>query len=164
MEPVQAQTLQLIRRLVGNWRGNGIAQFPTTPTFEYREELAFVANEVQAFVRYEQRTWRKLETGEYAPSHWEIGFWRVLPLGEIEMLNSQAGGRVEVARGTLESLPDGFMVNLSSTLVANDARMDKTARQFTLRGDRLEYKTRMSTTAVPSLTLHTHATLTRGAE
>lgn len=135
--------------------------FPTIPTLEYREELEFAANEVQPVLRYEQRTTKKLETGEYVPSHWEVGFWRVLPEGGIEVLSAQAGGRVEVLCGLLEPTSDGFTLSLTSAVVGNDTRINKTVRQFSLEDKTLQYTMKMSTTKVSGLTLHVHATLTK---
>jgi hypothetical protein len=159
MDENQANTMKLLWPLIGRWHGNGVARFPTIPTFEYREELEFTANELQPFLRYEQRTRKKLNTGDYAPSHWEAGFWRVLPSGEIEILNAQGGGRVEVLRGTFEQRRNGFILNFQSLLVANDMRMDRTSRQFTLQGSELQYTMQMSTTKVPDLTSHVSAKL-----
>lgn len=161
MDEEQVRTIKWVRLLLGRWRGTGDVKFPTIPTLEYREELEFAANDVQPFVRYEQRAYKKVETGEYTPSHWETGFWRVLPTDEIEILNAQGGGRVEILRGSLEPARDGFLLKAHSVLVANDARMDKTMRQFIFRGDTLEYTLQMSTTSVPDLTLHAQAILTR---
>jgi hypothetical protein len=93
------------------------------------------------------------------PSHWEVGFWRVLPSGEIEMLNAQGGGRVEVLHGTYELGREGLVLNFQSLLVANDPRMDRTTRQFVLQGSPLHYTMHMSTTKIPDLTVHVGATL-----
>lgn len=161
MDDKQIELLNLLRLLLGQWRGNGTLSFPAIPTLPYRDEINFAADEVHAFLRYEQRTWKKVETGEYVPSHWETGFWRVLPSGEIEILNAQGGGRIEALTGGLEPNPGGFILNVSSILVANDARMDKTARRFILNGDSLQYSQSMSTTTVPSLTQHVQARLAR---
>ena len=161
MDDKQVESLNLIRQILGQWRGNGTISFPTIPTQPYREEINFAADEVHKFLRYEQRTWKQVETGEYAPSHWETGFWRVLPSGQIEILNAQGGGRVEALLGSLEPNPGGFTLNVNSTLVANDARMGKTARQFILKGSALQYSQLMSTTTVPALTLHVEAALTK---
>lgn len=147
--------------LLGKWNGNGSGEFPTIQSFDYREELEFLPIESRALVRYNQCTWRRTETGEYAPSHQEAGFWRVLPGDEIEIVNAQSGGRVEVSRGKLETVPDGFILRLRSVAVANDARIDKIDREFKLHTDTLEYAMGMSTTSVPTLTRHTHATLSR---
>lgn len=161
MDEEQIKTMDLLRRLPGKWCGNGIAEFPTIPTFEYREELEFAANDIQPVLHYEQRTWKKRETGEFAPSHWESGFWRVLSATEIEILCAQVGGRVEISRGTLTPSRDGFILHLHSTLVANDARMGKTAHELVLQGNTLRYDMKMSTTAVSELTPHVRAELTR---
>ncbi len=162
MDQAQLQVMILIRPLLGNWRGNGVAAFPTIATFEYREELEFAANDVQPVLRYEQRTWKKLDTGEFAPSHWEVGFWHILSANELEISCAQVGGRVEVLRGTIEPTREGFTFKPRSVLEANDARMDATAREFVLQGDTLRYAMAMSTTAVPALTPHVHAELRRG--
>lgn len=159
MDESQANLMKLLWPLIGKWHGNGVARFPTIPTFDYREELEFAANEHQPFLRYEQRTWKKLNTGDYAPSHWEVGFWRVLPSGEIEILNAQGGGRVEVLRGTFEPRSEGFLLDFQSLLVANDARMGRTARQFVLQGNALQYTMQMSTSKIPDLTPHVAADL-----
>ena len=161
MDEEQAKTLNLVRQILGQWRGNGTIKFPTIPTMEYRDEIEFAADETHPFLRYEQRTWKKVETGEFVPSHWETGFWRVLPSGEIEILNAQGGGRVEVLLGDLEPRRDGFVLNLHSLLVANDARMDKTARQFILQDSTLQYTMQMSTTSVPTMTVHVLASLVK---
>ena len=52
MDEGQRETLQLVRHLLGKWQGKGVAEFPTIPTFEYREELEFTANETQPILRY----------------------------------------------------------------------------------------------------------------
>jgi hypothetical protein len=161
MDEEQIETINRLRGLLGKWCGNGIAEFPTISTFEYRDELEFAANDTQPVLHYEQRTWKKMETGEFAPSHWESGFWRVLSQTEIEILCAQAGGRVEISRGTLTPSRDGFLLHVHSTLVANDARMDKTARELILQGSILRYGMKMSTTVISELTRHVRAELTR---
>lgn len=159
MDTEQIETMKVLRKLVGRWCGKGAAEYPTISTFEYREELTFNANQTQPVLHFEQRTWKKLESGEYGPSHWESGFWRVIPGGEIEFLSAQIGGRVEVSRGALEPTRDGFVLNLQSTLVENDPRMGITEREFVLHWKVFRYSMQMSTNLVSELTLHTHADL-----
>ncbi len=161
-ELAQAKAMNLIRPLLGKWQGSGVASFPTIATFEYREELEFAANDAQPVLRYEQRTWKRVESGEYVPSHWEVGFWRILSANELEISCAQLGGRVEVLRGTIAPEHEGFVVKLRSQLVANDVRMQATEREFVLQGDLLRYAMAMSTTAVPALTPHVQAELRRG--
>jgi hypothetical protein len=159
MDENQARAMNILRGLPGRWCGNGVVEFPTIPAYEYREELEFAANEVQPVLRYEQRTWKKLESGEFAPSHWECGFFRLLSGTEIEFLSAQAGGRVEVSRGVLSPTGDGFILRLESRIVAGDPRTGETEREFVLQGEVLRYRMQMSTTSVPRLTQHTHAEL-----
>jgi len=159
MDSEQIETMNLLQGLLGNWFGVGIAEYPTIPTFEYREEFEFTANETQPVLHFEQRTWKKLETGEFVPSHWESGFWRVRPEKKIEFLSAQIGGRVEVSHGALTPAQDGFILRLQSNVLANDPRMGKTEREFRLQGKVFRYSMKMSTTAVSELTLHTHAEL-----
>lgn len=164
MDTEQIETMELLRALVGKWCGNGVAEFPTISTYEYREELTFAANQTQPVLHFEQRTWKKLESGEFGPSHWESGFWRVLPGKEIVFLSAQIGGRVEVSRGVVEPTRDGFVLNMQSTLVENDPRMGRTERKFVWQGKVFRYSMKMSTTAVSELTVHTHAELKSCAE
>ncbi len=155
----QTNTMNLLRGLIGKWHGEGTGEFPTISSFPYREELEFTTNDVQPHLHYEQRTWKKLPNGDYSPSHWESGFWHILSARDIELVCAQRSGRVEVLHGTLELLDTGFRVYFQSDLVANGTRVEKTAREFILKGGTLQYAMQMSTAAVPSLTLHTHAEL-----
>lgn len=161
MDEGQAGLMDLLRPLVGKWRGTGVAQFPTIPTLQFREELEFGANNSQPLLHYEQRTWKQLETREFVPSHWETGFWRVLSETEIELVCAQSGGRVEVSRGPIRRTSDGFVLRLESTLVAGDPRMGQTMREYSLQGNTFRHSMDMSTTAVPGLTPHVHADLVR---
>lgn len=159
MDTEQIKIMEVLQKLVGRWCGIGVAEYPTISTFEYREEHTFTANLIQPVLHFEQRTWKKLESGDYAPSHWESGFWRVIPGGEIDFLSAQIGGRVEVSHGALTPAPDGFVFRLQSKVLANDTRMGKTEREFVLQGKVFRYSMKMSTTAVSELALHTHAEL-----
>jgi hypothetical protein len=159
MDSEQTETMNLLQGLLGKWSGVGVAEYPTISTFEYREEFEFAANETQPVLHFEQRTWKKLETGEFVPSHWESGFWRVRPEKEIEFLSAQIGGRVEVSHGVLSPTSGGFVLHLQSTLVANDPRMGQTEREFVLQNKVFRYSMKMCTTLVPELTLHNHAEL-----
>ena len=159
MDIEQAKLFQCLEGLSGTWVGKGIGEFPTITTFSYREELTFTSNSSKAYLHYEQRTWRRDESGNEVASHWETGFWRLLPTQEVELLCAQSGGRVEIARGSLTMTPDGFNLDLRSSLVANDSRAEGTLRKFILGGDILRYSMYMQTTAVPALTLHVQAQL-----
>ena len=159
IDQAQIDSLRVVRQVLGKWYGNGVTEFPTIRTARYREELEFAANGIQPFLHYEQRTWKEVETGEYAPSHWESGFWRALPNGELEVVSAQGGGRVEVFLGRVVAKSTGFTLELKSTLIGNDPRMVSTARHYDLENNVLQYAMQMCTTAVPDPTTHIRATL-----
>ena len=161
MVKAQSAVMEHLAPLAGKWRGRGKAEFPTISTFEYREELEFVSDTERPLFRYEQRTFRRLENGEFTPSHWEIGFWRVLPDGQVQVLNAQSGGRVEISHGPIEPTPAGFRLTLQNELVAGDPRMIKTSRRFELDGDEFRYTMDMSTTGVSELSQHVSGSLVR---
>ncbi len=147
--------------LGGMWMGEGRAEFPTTPTFEYRDALTFQVIPDTPRFHFFERTQKKTEQGEWIESHWESGFLRVLPDGALEWLDAQSGGRVEVLRGILEENADEIILNFASAVIENDARMKETTRQFILRGEQLSYTMQMSTQYTPRLTSHLAANLTR---
>ncbi|MCI0553183.1 MAG: FABP family protein, partial [Anaerolineae bacterium] len=98
---------------------------------------------------------------DYIPSHWESGFIRLLPDGQVELLNSQSNGRQERLVGSLEQTATGLILRLESAAILNDPRMSKTSRTITLDGDSLHYTLSMGTTAVPGPAHHVEATLKR---
>lgn len=145
--------------LAGSWRGSGAGGYPTLEPFEYDESLRIELDARYPIIHYEQRT--TLESGE--ASHWESGFIRWLEDGSVELSNSQDNGRVEVLKGRVVVLDDGFDLVLESAALAWDARMVGTRRVFRLRGDRLEYVVEMAThtTDAPAMGQHLAARLER---
>lgn len=158
MDPQEA-TFEKLLALEEVWTGGGVVQYPTIATLRYREALTIQAVPGQPRLFVLERTQKKTEQGEWVESHWESGFLRALPDGAVEWLNAQSGGRVEVLRGTLQPTEEGFALDLTSSLVANDARMGTTARQLVLRGETLSYRMEMSTNRVPELTRHIESEL-----
>jgi hypothetical protein len=161
MDIALTETMKCLARLAGAWTGTGEGGYPTIDPFQYREALTFTPAAGKAYLHYDQRTWRRDDSGQEVPSHWESGFWRILPEGQVELLCVQASGRVEVARGRLHPTGDGFSLELRSSLFANDARVEQTWREYDLRGDTLRYALKMQTAAVPALTWHVRADLRR---
>jgi hypothetical protein len=153
----------LLSMFAGEWTGAGAGGFPGIEPFEYIEILSFTFDESRPLVlHYVQKTSRR-NTGQtdYVPSHWESGFLRQRSETEIEIVNAQSGGRVEVLAGSLEITRSGVILRLESTAFANDPRMQATTRLISLNADQLHYTLHMRTAAVPELTLHLEATLTR---
>ena len=152
---------ELLARLAGRWSGRGLGQCPTIQPFEFAEETSFLPAPEYPMLRYEQRAW--LLPGR-AASHWELGLWRVVDGGEVEVSNAQDSGRVEVLRGRAEAEEsDGVRVLLYSKWIANDPRLVRTERVLTLSGCVLHYIKYMATTttAAPARIKHLEATLER---
>ena len=151
----------LLHMLVGEWSGRGKGEFPTIEPFEYLETLTF-AGDHRPFVHYEEQTQRR-NSGQvdYIPSHWESGFIRLLPNGEVELINTQGSGRLERLAGSLEATETGLILRLQSTAFLNDARMVETSRTISVDGNRMHYTQTMQTTAVPGPAHHTEANLIR---
>jgi hypothetical protein len=151
----------ILHLLVGEWSGSGRGEFPTVEPFEYLETLRF-SSDHRPFVHYEEKTQRRNSAqADYIPSHWESGFIRLLPDGQIEMVNVQGGGRLERLTGSLEQTATGLVLRLGSATFLNDSRMLETKRTITLDGDTLHYTQAMGTTAVPGPAHHVEATLKR---
>jgi hypothetical protein len=151
----------LLRLLIGEWSGSGRGEFPTVEPFEYLETLTF-AGDHRPFLHYEERTKRRSAgQADYIPSHWESGFLRLLPDGEVELINTQGSGRLERLTGSLEGTETGLILRLQSTAFLNDPRMVETSRTITVDGNKLHYTQNMYTTAVPGPAHHVEATLNR---
>src|SRR5688572_5939208 len=151
----------ILHLLVGEWSGTGRGEFPTIEPFEYLETLQF-ASDGRPFLHYEQKAKRRnVGQTDYIPSHWESGFIRRLPTGEVELVNVQGGGRLERLAGSLEQTETGMILHLQSTAFLNDPRMLQTSRTYTLEGDGLHYIQEMHTTAVPQPAHHVETRLKR---
>jgi hypothetical protein len=152
---------ELLHLLIGEWSGTGRGEFPTIEPFEYLETISF-AGDHRPFLHYEQKAKRRhAGPTEYIPSHWESGFLRLLPDGEVELVNTQSSGRLERLTGSLEQTAEGLILQLQSTAFLNDSRMMQTSRIITLEGNSMFYKQNMHTTAVPGPAHHLEARLHR---
>jgi hypothetical protein len=154
---------ELLHLLIGEWSGTGRGEFPTIEPFEYLETISF-SGDHRPFLHYEQKAKRRAMSAsqtEYIPSHWESGFLRLLPNGEVELINAQGSGRLERLTGSLEETETGLILRLKSTAFLNDPRMVETARTISVEGNRMHYTQTMHTTAVAGSTHHVEARLNR---
>ena len=161
---METDSLRSLERLEGVWEGVGHGSYPTIDSFRYRERLRFEFGPTYPLLQYEQRA---VLVPQDEPSHWEMGFIRLLEDGVIELSNCQDNGRLEVLRGHLGSSPesDVFELTLDSVLFGNDERMSRSRRIFSLNGDKLSYVVLMAThtTSTPVLQEHLSAELQRAA-
>jgi THAP domain-containing protein 4 len=150
---------QLFALLEGTWEGEGRGQYPTINSFDYRETLIFTRRDEKSLA-YDQRTQKRFDgQTEYLVSHWENGFIRILENDELELVNTQSGGRIEVLAGTIELLDNLIRIHFVSKALANNSRVVSSARIFELEGDTLRYEMEMQTTEVNQLTPHLKITL-----
>ena len=152
---------QLFSLLEGTWIGEGRGEFPGITSFNYRETLTFTMRD-KDWLEYEQKT-EKLYDGqtEYLPSHDETGSIRLLETSQLQLVNTQAGGRSEVLLGVVENLDDLIRIRFTSKSISKDPRMIFSARTFDLEGDTLRYEMGMHTTKVEQLRPHVKIALQR---
>jgi len=86
--------------LVGVWRGDGEAVYPTIEgPFRYTQQITF-AHDGRPFLYYEARAWLVDQAGEVIrPAAREVGFWRPQPDETIEVLIVHAFGICEIYYG-----------------------------------------------------------------
>lgn len=86
--------------LVGVWRGDGEAVYPTIDgTRRYGQQIVF-AHDGRPFLSYESRAWLLSDSGEVIrPAAREAGWWRPQPDDTIEVLIVHATGISEIYYG-----------------------------------------------------------------
>ncbi|WP_116114972.1 FABP family protein [Austwickia chelonae] len=85
--------------LVGRWEGAGVIGYPDMESVNFGQEI-ICSHDERAFLRWESRTWLLDDEGsQVRPLATELGFWRVLESGEIELLLSHPTGVVEMYAG-----------------------------------------------------------------
>ena len=86
--------------LVGVWRGEGEAAYPTIDgPYRYGQQITF-AHDGRPFLSYESRAWLLTPTGEVIrPAAREVGFWRPQADDTIEVLLVHASGISEIYYG-----------------------------------------------------------------
>jgi nitrobindin-like protein len=159
-EPAPHPDVAPLAGFIGTWRGEGTGEYPTIETFAFGEETRFW-NDGKPHLLFAQRTWI-LDDGR--PSHSEMGYWRPLEDGRLEMTAALATGHVEVALGTLTAATvSRTVVELeSASILRTPTTKDVTAirRRFELDGDVLTYDSWMAAVGTP-ITLHIRGQLHR---
>ena len=152
----EADPLESLTWLIGEWRGEGRGSYPTISDFAYREEVAFSRPRPdKPFLAYTQRT--RLIPDD-VPSHSETGYLRAVP-GGAELVIAQPTGVVEVHEGTVD---DGRLAFATIAVLSTPTAKEITDVRRTLerRGDDLWYQIEMAAVG-QALTFHLEATLQR---
>ena len=86
--------------LVGVWRGEGLAQYPSLlGEFPYGQQITF-AHDGRPFLCYEARSWLLSPSGEVLrPAAREVGWWLVEEDGTLEVLLTHMFGISEIYYG-----------------------------------------------------------------
>ncbi len=89
--------------LVGVWRGEGVASYPTIDTYRFGQQI-IVAHDGRGFLTWESRSWLLDDDGALIrPAARESGFWRVNARedGEdtLEVLLTHSSGILELYYG-----------------------------------------------------------------
>ena len=86
--------------LVGRWEGAGVVGYPTIESANFGQEVV-CSHDGRPFLKWQSRTWLLDEAGNKVRSlAVELGFWRVLENGEIELLLTHPIGVVEMYVGS----------------------------------------------------------------
>ncbi|HEY6423056.1 MAG TPA: FABP family protein [Pseudonocardiaceae bacterium] len=91
---------QLLAPLVGVWRGEGLAQYPSLlGEFRYGQQVTF-AHDGRPFLVYEARSWLLSPSGEVLrPAAREVGWWLVDDEETIEVVLAHMFGICEIYYG-----------------------------------------------------------------
>lgn len=141
--------------LLGTWTGEGSGEYPTIESFDYGEEVRWW-HVGKPFLAYSQRTW-SLDDGR--PLHGEMGYWRCLGVGRVELVVAHPTGVAEVDEGQL----DGTVIELGSAQIARTSTAKDVralSRHLEVDGDVLRYRLSMAAVGQP-LVHHLAAELRR---
>jgi THAP4-like, heme-binding beta-barrel domain len=85
--------------LVGRWEGAGVLGYPTIESAHFGQEIV-CSHDGRPFLEWQSRTWLLDAAGnKTSPLAVELGFWRVLQEGEIELLLTHQSGVLEMYVG-----------------------------------------------------------------
>jgi len=88
--------------LVGRWEGAGVVGYPTIESVNFGQEVEF-RHDGRPFLHYRSQAWLLDEAGaKVRPLATELGFWRPVEEGQVELLLAHPTGIVELYYGTAE--------------------------------------------------------------
>lgn len=151
-----------IRKLLqGEWRGEGLAKFPTIETTAYKETWTFTPDDDKDSIHYSQKTLYKNDTPNDGKTvFWDTGFI-LLKENKILWVSAQVGGRTETY--ALGQYVKGETVHLvfDSIHIGNDAKTIRSQRVLHIGKGVLGYELNMSTHQATEFQNHLSASLTR---
>ena len=88
--------------MIGRWEGAGVVGYPTIESANFGQEIE-VSHDGRPFLTWQSRTWLLNDAGEQVrPLATELGFWRPVENGEVELVLAHPTGIVELYFGKAE--------------------------------------------------------------
>lgn len=102
LDPTMHIDLAPLAWLIGRWEGAGVVGYPTMEPMNFGQEI-LCRHDGRPFLEWHSRTWELDEDGaRVKPLATELGFWRMGPNNEAELLLTHPTGVVEMYFGTAE--------------------------------------------------------------
>jgi THAP4-like, heme-binding beta-barrel domain len=102
IDPDLPRELAPLAWLIGRWEGAGVVGYPTIESANFGQEIE-VTHDGRPFLAWRSRSWLLDDAGEKVrPLATELGFWRPVESGEVELLLTHPTGIVELYYGTAE--------------------------------------------------------------
>ncbi|MDO5629945.1 MAG: FABP family protein [Mobilicoccus sp.] len=102
IDPTMHPQIAPLGWMIGRWEGVGVVGYPDMESRNIGQELT-ISHDGRPFLEVSSRTWQLDESGGLEkPLAREVGFFRVLENGEIELLLAHPTGIVEMYAGERE--------------------------------------------------------------
>jgi len=102
--------------LVGRWEGAGVVGYPTIESANFGQEVV-CSHDGRPFLEWQSRTWLLDDAGnKVRPMAVELGFWRVLEDGEIELLLTHPTGIIEMYVGRRDAAKPSVQLRTDGVL------------------------------------------------
>lgn len=164
------ETMHPLTWLEGTWKGKGSGGFPTMEDFEYEDQMDFriIKNAYydEPLIHFEEIAWITTK-GEKSFKHWESGYYKPTPRGQIQFYVCHNTGRIEVTYGKFQFADiksRTFEITFESDFIRNDEGTKialTSTRKLSFEKDCLSYSHAMSTEDVNNNTHHLKAELKR---
>jgi hypothetical protein len=147
--------------LVGRWEGAGVVGYPTIESAHFGQEIV-CSHDGRPFLEWQSRTWLLDDAGnQVRPLATELGFWRVLENGEIELLLTHPTGVIEMYVGRRDSAKPTIQLRTDGVLRSPAAKeYNAGARMYGLVDSQLAWVMDMAAVG-QSLRSHVSAQLKR---
>lgn len=103
IDPTMDSSLAPLAWLIGRWEGAGVIGYPGTESHNIGQEVE-ITHDGRDFLEMNSRMWTLDESGaKVEETYREVGFWRVVDAGEVELVLAHPSGIVEMYVGRREA-------------------------------------------------------------